>query len=479
MNWTGGRRARHNSNASLRLQKQYFARVRMARGSAQATGKLIRSSSPIELMESVRKRARGGTSKEHAKTVSSFGTSTLQGKSDRPVWERGAFMIKQGKKQSDNNEGDLERGDKIKLFALESGGSPITACTKRKNLEKVKRLLLEKEDWLGTRSTIILSEEEEEEAYSHLKFSSGKELLYEEQHISGYRDDPTVLEGEDIGELPKLFDSGIDQMCTHINHDRIYQPPHFRVDSQSTYIQVGNARISNRRTTYKNITSPSQSLPDTVQENLVNDIDIATSESMLLNLEDPIVLGDCRKGVDTLSVFKAGEAEDGFDLESVLTWSSSNYIGKCHPHESPIVNIEYSVENTRQQGSLMCPLASSPPLPQDPNGTEGVETPVTLLPSKYMTDGYEENPVEQQNTLSPQLKAPSSLDACATSVAESGHSEDSQWIDMIANEYYWHGITDKNDLVVTKSSDVLFDGGDFEFQFPLNHNHLGANENWI
>src|SRR4029077_7726959 len=107
-------------DSTSRLQKQYFARVRMARGSAQAVGKLIRSSSPIELVEPVRKRARGDTPGKHAKTVSSFGQGMLQGKSNLPVLGKGTFMVKQGvegRKQSDGNDGDSR-----KLSALKAGG---------------------------------------------------------------------------------------------------------------------------------------------------------------------------------------------------------------------------------------------------------------------------------------------------------------------------------------------------------------------
>lgn len=423
----------------------------MTRGSTQAVDRLIRSSSPIELVEPVRKRARGNTPGKHARAVSSCGMGMPQGKSDLPVLGKGTFMVKQGtegRKQSDSSEGDcgLGRSDGRKFFALEAGGNPVPAGTKRKNLENVKRLLLGKEDWLGTRSTIILmGEEEEERAVSPSKFRSDKE-----QRLSEYEGDPTVLEGENIDELPKLFDSGIDQKCTLLMSHGRYHLPHSRVDSQGTYIQVGNACILNGRTTNRKanmLTPPPRCLLGTVQ-------DIATPESMLLNFEDPIAPGNCRKGLgedDTLSVLEFGAAEDSFDLESVLTWSSSNYIEKSPLgllHRPSVINIDHSVENT-------CSQASSPPLPLNPNGIEGAKTHATLLLSEYMTDYDKENPVEQQNISSLQFKVPSSLDACATSVAGSGGpSEDSQWIDMIANEYYW-------DELVMKPHNTFFDKGNF------------------
>lgn len=471
MNWTGGRRARHNSNASLntasRLQKQYFAKVRMARGSAQDASKLIRSSSPIELVEPVRKRARGNTPKEHTKFVSSFGMGMLQGKRGWTVRGRGPAMIKQGverKKKNDINKSDchLGRDQRSNLFALESGEN----STKSKNLGDIKRLLLEKEDWLGTRDIVVLrSEDEEERADSHQEFSSSQELLHREQPIS--EDGPTALENEGIDELPKPCDGGIDQQYVPpICHGRTYYPPHPQADSQSTYIRVGNARISDRRDTYRNtsiLTQPPRGLRDTVQENFIDDI--ATSDSMLLNFEDSIIVGNCRS--------EAGAAEDFSDSESVLTWSSSNYNGKRsplgHSHGPSLDNIDYSIKHTRQQGPLINSLASSPPLSQGLHEIEGAEPTVTLLPSGYMTDVDKKNPVEQQNIPSPQLKAPSSLDACATSVVGSGgHSEDSQWIDMIANEYYWDcTITDRDELVVMESKNTFLDEGNFEFFFFL------------
>lgn len=457
MNWTGGRRARHNSNASFntaaRLQKQYFARVRMEREARQATAALVRSSSPISLANALEsqhkeKRDHDGYGIEGA----------FQGKS-RSIWGSKTSVVHQqvegSKRQEKEDQQSIQKrtGVKSKILALELGKNSNVVSKGPGATKRKKKLLLQETDWLGTKKKNTFTEEDESDVYgatqSNEEFT--RAIDHEEESdvekesndvipLGDEGSDAILLEDEENNETAFLQDAGVDGRLPMEKNSKwqnavLRSPmrkniPTESIDgSESIFLEIGNVHFS--KTRGKALTS---ALASKTLRTLPEDMGTqsSSSDSILLNFEDavlPSVLGDHKQNLEpeegvTLPVLPEFLIKTPSDSESFLTWSSSDYVGRNGNATGDITEL----------GSRTQP--ESPPRFQQSSGRSSGTRPARspTLPPMYFKNNHSGD--AYNNFLQSPHDTKSSLDVFAVSLDSEVQSDDGQWLDMMLKEYY-------------------------------------------
>ncbi|KAF8457416.1 hypothetical protein BGX38DRAFT_1158080 [Terfezia claveryi] len=487
MNWTGGRRARHNSNSALntsaRLQKQYFARVRMARESRQSVGNLVRSSSPIGLAEIIRplkstERRDQSTSKQDGKTGPGLDSGFGQGNS-RSLWGPQASRLQQGaegRKQTKDIKAIGRKKTGLKrILALDLGEECIEVPKKPEVLKQKKILLLREGDWLGTKERRNDDEENSIDYDTEIR----RECLQtqvEEFNSEGENEDgdAILLEDEEDDELPPLPGKAVWQNALFQDQQGRNYASESLDGNDSIFLEVGNVWFSTCPKRKQN--QPLVREKSTLLEEGDSENDISTSDSMLLNFEDeviPFMLGSVQREPvldDSVPLVHSAQAKDFSNSESFFTWSSSNYAGKNGRSSTPalpVIRDFVNMDDTYVPQSLLgfhpeslnfqqasgaksttSRARSSPVLPtrKPMNTAEGK--------SDQMAMQHLREPAHFEDKI-----RNSSLDAFASSVAASeGHTDDGQWIDMLLNEYYWDGTEDDSCTGPNAEYDLVGEG---------------------
>ncbi|RPB25854.1 hypothetical protein L211DRAFT_847630 [Terfezia boudieri ATCC MYA-4762] len=471
MNWTGGRRARHNSNSALntsaRLQKQYFARVRMARESRQSVGNLVRSSSPIGLAEVIRPLKSTGkrdqsASKQDDKTGPGLESGFGQDDS-RSLWGPQESRLQQGaegRKQAKDIRamGRKKTSLKSRILALDLGEESVEVPKKPEVLKQKKSLLLREGDWLGTKKR--RNDDENSIDYDTEIRRGCSQIQVEEFNSEGENEDSDaiLLEDEEVDELPPLAGKTVWQNAPFQDqHGRNYASETLD-GNDSIFLEVGNVWFSTcpkRRQNQPLVREKSTLLEEGDSEN-----EILTSDSMLLNFEDgviPFTLGSVQREPeleDSVSLVHGAQAEDSSNSESFFTWSSSNYAGKNGRSSTPALSAIrdfVNVDDTYVPQRLLVFPPESPDFEQasGAKNTTSRARSSSVLPNRKPVNTAEgrSDQMAMQHLHEPahfedEIRN-SSLDAFASSVAASeDHLDDGQWIDMILNEYPWGGTED-------------------------------------
>jgi len=376
MNWTGGRRARHNSNSALntsaRLQKQYFARVRMARESGQSASNLVRSSSPIGLVEIIRPlKPKEGRDQSAPGQVGKVGLGLEPGfgpGNNRPLWGPQISRPQEGPEGRNKTKvtGDTARkktGHRSRVLALDLGDESVEAPKKLEVLKQKKNLLLQEGDWLGTKQGRKHEDDEVFTGNDTRSRGGTSQLLEEEFDFESRNEDDGAILLECTGYPPESLDGG-----------------------DSIFLEVGNAQLSTSRK------KPQSLLP--VQEQLTqadeggSENDTPTSDSMLLSFEDgvlPLVLGSFQREptVRASRPLVDGEQVENSSNSEPFTWSSSSYAGRNGRNstpELPAVRDFVNVDDIRPQSPLGFSPGSSPHFHQ-------------ALDTEYMTSRVRSSPI--------------------------------------------------------------------------------------
>lgn len=476
MNWTGGRRARHNSNASLstaaRLQKQYFARVRMARDSRQSASSLLRSSSPIALAETISPPkptdGRDGVINQGGRNGPCLEFGRVQ-ENSRSVWVNRSSVDRQGRSENKRLEQKVQKkpGVKSRILGLELG-MPL-AVTKRPEIVKQKKeILLQEGDWLGTKNLIESTDDEagQDHEGNRSKKSIGAPGLEDgnqEELDTGIgsdeddedgailladeddEDDAILLEDEDVEEFPAVPENRNWQNPHYQPQQRVYHPSPSQDGNDSIFLEVGNVQFSTSRRK-PTVTLVSKELPPIEEED--DNGSIFTSDSMLLNFEDgvlPPFIGDVQPEPAELPVVQEGTVEDHSNSGSYFTWSSSNYAGKGRdsPRQLPMGPDAEKSNLTAVHYPLLLSPGSSPYFQQNSDDINTVRSsPFLPLLPKPTIDDHQMN-LDHTTALSSEGENQnSSVQAFASSAMKvEDCSDDGQWLEMILDGYYWDGAS--------------------------------------